>query len=131
MVVGWAMSERMKTPLIKAALEMALLRRNKPEGVIFHSDRGSQYCSHEYQKMMIDNKIVSSMSAKGCCYDNACAESFFHTMKVELIHGEPLKSREETKASVFEYIEVDYNRNRRHTANGRISPAAFEAKKVA
>ena len=130
MVVGWAMSERMTTPLIKAALEMSLLRRKRPMGAIFHSDRGSQYCSHDYQKLMRDNSIISSMSAKGNCYDNACAESFFHSMKVELLHGEPLKSRDETKAAIFEYIEVDYNRNRRHSANGGISPTAFEAKKV-
>lgn len=130
-VVGWAMSERMTTPLVCDAMRMALGARKKPSGVIFHSDRGSQYCSHEYRRLLKEASMLPSMSAKGNCYDNACAESFFHSLKVELIHGEPLRTRDEMKQDVFEYIEVDYNRNRRHSANGGISPAAFEAKLVA
>lgn len=131
MVVGWAMSDRMTTPLVSDALEMALWRRKKPTGVLFHSDQGSQYCSNDYQLLLKRYQLVCSMSGKGNCYDNAVAESFFHTLKVELIHGERFTSREQLRRAVFEYIEVDYNRNRRHSALGYISPAAFEAKQVA
>jgi putative transposase len=131
MVVGWSMSERMTTSLISDALIMAVGRRQMPRNVIVHSDRGSQYCSHEYQNMLKKFGLICSMSRKGNCWDNACAESFFHTMKVELIHDEKFSRREELKHVVFEYIEVDYNRNRRHSAIGLISPAAFEAKRVA
>jgi len=130
-VVGWAMSERMTAKLVCDALQMALWRRKKPTSVIVHSDRGSQYCSGDYQKLIKDNHLLCSMSAKGNCYDNACAESFFHSLKVEAIHGEKFVTRENMRQAVFEYIEVDYNRNRRHSANGFISPAAFEAKQVA
>lgn len=131
MVVGWAMSDRMTTPLVSDALEMALWRRKKPTGVLFHSDQGSQYCSNDYQLLLKRYQLVCSMSGKGNCYDNAVAESFFHTLKVELIHGERFTSREQLRRAVFEYIEVDYNRKRRHSALGYISPAAFEAKQVA
>lgn len=131
MVVGWAMSERMTATLICDAMLMALWRRGMPRGVIFHSDRGSQYCSRQYQTLLSDHGVRSSMSAKGNCYDNACAESFFHSLKVEAIHGERFTTREALRHAVFEYIEVDYNRTRRHSANGNLSPARFEAKQVA
>jgi putative transposase len=131
LVVGWAMSERMTTQLVCDALQMALWRRRMPTGVIVHSDRGSQYCSAAYQALIRKHDLLCSMSAKGCCYDNACAESFFHTLKVEAIHGERFASREEMRQTVFQYIEVDYNRTRRHSANGYISPEAFEAQRVA
>jgi transposase InsO family protein len=131
LVVGWAMSERMTTQLVCDALQMALWRRRMPTGVIVHSDRGSQYCSATYQALIRKHGLLCSMSAKGCCYDNACAESFFHTLKVEAIHGERFATREEMRQTVFEYIEVDYNRTRRHSANGYISPEAFEAQRVA
>ena len=127
LVVGWALAERMTTDVVCQALQMALWRRRMPKGVILHSDRGSQYCSATYQSLVMKHQLVCSMSAKGNCYNNACAESFFHTMKVEAIHGERFATREEMRHTVFEYIEVDYNRNRRHSANGRISPIAFEA----
>lgn len=130
-VVGWSMSERMTATLVCDALRMALWRRQMPSGVIFHSDRGSQYCSREFQQLIRDHECLSSMSAKGNCYDNACAESFFHSLKVEAIHGERFSTREAMRKAVFEYIEVDYNRTRRHSANGNISPAAFEAKQAA
>lgn len=130
-VVGWAMSERMTAALVCDALRMALWRRKMPAGVIVHSDRGSQYCSHDYQRLIATNKLQCSMSAKGNCYDNACAESFFHSLKVEMIHGERFVTRAAMKEAVFEYIEVDYNRTRRHSANGYISPEAFEAQNVA
>ena len=131
LVVGWALAERMTANLVCQALQMALWRRKMPKGVILHSDRGSQYCSTMYQGILTKHQLVCSMSAKGNCYDNACAESFFHTMKVEAVHGERFATREEMRHTVFEYIEVDYNRNRRHSANGRISPVAFEALKAA
>jgi len=127
-VVGWSMSERMTTPLVSDTLTMALWRRKMPEGVLIHSDRGSQYCSHDYQTLLSHHKLVCSMSRKGNCWDNAVAESFFHTLKAECIHGERFKTREQLRRAVFEYIEVDYNRNRRHSAIGFISPMAFEAK---
>ena len=95
LVVGWALAERMTADLVCQALQMALWRRKMPKGVILHSDRGSQYCSTAYQSLMRQHQLVCSMSAKGNCYDNACAESFFHTMKVEAIHGERFATREE------------------------------------
>jgi putative transposase len=130
-VVGWSMSERMTAPLVCEALTMALWRRRFPTGMIVHTDRGSQYCSAAYQDLLRRHALLCSMSGKGCCYDNACAESFFHTLKVELVHGERFNKRSHMKQAVFEYIEVDYNRKRRHSANGMISPDAFEAQKVA
>ena len=130
-VIGWAMSERMTASLVCDALSMALWRRRCPRGVIVHSDRGSQYCSNAYQALLSGHGLVCSMSGKGNCYDNAVAESFFHTLKVELIHGERIRHRQTLRQEVFEYIEVDYNRDRRHSALDYISPEAFEAAKAA
>ena len=107
---------------------MALWRRKMPKNVILHSDRGSQYCSNDYQEMIKKYGLLCSMSSKGNCYDNACAESFFHSLKVEAIHGERFKTREIMRQTVFEYIEVDYNRTRQHSANGYLSAMVFEAK---
>ncbi len=131
MVVGWAMDKRMKAALVCDALQMALWRRKMPKGVMAHSDRGSQYCSKQYQALLAKHDLLCSMSGKGNCYDNAVAESFFHTLKVEMVHGESFATREDMRRAVFEYIEVDYNRTRRHSANGYISPLAFENKMVA
>ncbi len=131
MVVGWAMDKRMKADLVCDALQMALWRRHMSKGVLVHSDRGSQYCSRKYQALLTKHELVCSMSGRGNCYDNAVAESFFHTLKVELIHGEHFATRQGMRRAVFEYIEVDYNRNRRHSANGYISPLAFENQIVA
>ena len=131
LVVGWAIAERMTAELPCQALKMALWRRRMPKEVIVHSDRGSQYCSAQYQTVLTQHSLICSMSAKGNCYDNACAESFFHTMKVEIIHGERFATREEMRQTVFEYIEVDYNRTRRHSANGCISPEVFEIQQAA
>lgn len=125
-VVGWSMSVRMKSGLVCDALQMALNRRGHPEGVIVHSDRGSQYCSDDYQNLIKLSRLTCSMSGKGNCDDNACAESFFHSLKVELIHGERFNDREMLKAEVFNYIEVDYNQKRRHSTLGYISPMAYE-----
>ena len=130
-VIGWAMRERMTADLVVDALQMALWNRRMPKGVIVHSDRGSQYCSVLYQSMLARHGLHCSMSAKGNCYDNACAESFFHSLKVEAIHGERIRTREQMRQQVFEYIELDYNRQRRHSAIGMISPVAFEARMIA
>jgi transposase InsO family protein len=113
------------------ALKMALFRRGFPEGVIVHSDRGSQYCSMVYRDLIAKHQLTQSMSRKGNCWDNAVAESFFHTLKVELLKDEPLTDRATLKQQVFEYIEVDYNKTRRHSAIGYLSPENYESKKVA
>lgn len=131
LVVGWAMAERMTSKLVCDALTMALWRRKRPSGVIVHSDRGSQYCSQEYQRLLRGNHLICSMSKKGDCYDNAAMESWNHSFKVEAIHGEKLSTRDDTKAHVFEYIDVYYNRKRLHSTLGYLNPEAFEAKQVA
>ena len=131
LVVGWSMSERMTSTLVCDALRMALFRRQRPRGVIVHSDRGTQYCSKEHRKLLDDNGLLCSMSAKGNCYDNAAMESWNHSLKVEAIHGEKLPTREYTKAHVFDYIEVYYNRQRLHSRLGYLSPAEFELAKAA
>lgn len=127
-VVGWSMAERMTADLVCDALNMAIFRRKRPKGIIVHSDRGSQYCSHAYRQSLQQHQLLGSMSAKGNCYDNACAESFFHSLKVEVIHGERFSSREAMRQAVFEYIETDYNPVRLHSANGFQSPVEFEAR---
>lgn len=126
-VIGWSMNERMTAELVCDALRMALAQRNYPSGVIVHSDRGSQYCSKPYQDLITKHRLVCSMSRRGNCYDNSCAESFFHSLKVEAIHGEKFATREHMRRAVFEYIELDYNRTRQHSAIGHTSPCAFEA----
>ncbi|WP_089166987.1 IS3 family transposase [Azotobacter chroococcum] len=126
-VIGWAMGERMTAELVCDALRMALWRRKQPQGVIVHTDRGSQYCSAAYRELLHAHRLRGSMSAKGNCYDNACAESFFHSLKVECIHGERFGTHAQMRQTVFEYIETDYNRQRRHSTLGYISPEAFEA----
>ena len=130
-VVGWAMSERMKAGLVCDALQMALWRRAMPGGVIVHSDRGSQYCSNVYQRLLRKHELLCSMSKRGDCYDNACAESFFHTLKVELTHGVRYQKRSTLRREVFEYIEIYYNRLRRHSTLGHVSPTTFEQGNVA
>ena len=126
-VIGWSMSERMTAGLVCDALQMAVFKRKHPISVIVHSDRGSQYCSHAYRELLEKYSLQGSMSAKGNCYDNACAESFFHSLKVEAIHGERFVTREAMRQTVFEYIEIDYNRLRLHSANNYQSPVNFEA----
>ncbi|EFI6347444.1 IS3 family transposase [Escherichia coli] len=125
-VNGWSMSPRMTAQLACDALQMALWRRRRPESVIVHTDRGGQYCSGDYQALLKRHNLRGSMSAKGYCYDNACVESFFHSLKVECIHGERFSSREIMRATVFNYIECDYNRWRRHSTCGGLSPEQFE-----
>lgn len=118
MVVGWVMSERMTAKLVCNALLMALWRWKKPSGVIVQSDRGSQYCPHNYQKLMQNHGLICSMSKKGDCCDNAAMESCNHSLKVEAIHGKKMPTREHTKGLVFEYIDVYYNRKRLHSKPG-------------
>ncbi|EHX4689712.1 IS3 family transposase [Escherichia coli] len=130
-VIGWSMSPRMTAQLACDALQMALWWRKRPRNVIVHSDRGSQYCSADYQALLKRHNLRGSMSAKGCCYDNACVESFFHSLKVECLHGEHFISREIMRATVFNYIECDYNRWRRHSWCGGLSPEQFENKNLA
>ncbi|RCW28886.1 IS3 family transposase, partial [Pseudidiomarina tainanensis] len=130
-VVGWSMSNRMTATLVCDALKMALFRRGFPEGIIVHSDRGSQYCSNDYRDLIKKHRLTQSMSRKGNCWDNACAESFFHSLKVEALQDEPIMDRENMRRAVFEYIEVDYNKTRRHSAIGYLSPENFELKNSA
>ena len=130
-IVGWSMSQRMTTQLTCDALRMALFRRHRPRGVILHSDRGSQYCAHEYQALMREHGLICSMSAKGNCYDNAAMESWNHSFKVEAIHGERFATRALAKSQVFDYIEVYYNRSRQHSRLGYKSPSEFELSDVA
>ena len=126
LIVGWSMSETMETSVTTIpALEMALGRRSVSPGLIFHSDRGVQYADRNFRKLVDANGINQSMSRKGNCWDNAPAESFFHTLKTEL--DESFASRQEARAWLFEYIEVFYNRNRLHSSIGYMSPADFEA----
>ncbi|HCS1417053.1 TPA: IS3 family transposase, partial [Shigella boydii] len=113
------------------ALQMALWRRKRPRNVIVHTDRGGQYCSADYQAQLKRHNLRGSMSAKGCCYDNACVESFFHSLKVECIHGEYFISREIMRATVFNYIECDNNRWRQHSWCGGLSPEQFENQNLA
>ena len=127
-VVGWAMEQSMKRGLVMNALQMALLARKPPQGLLHHSDRGSQYASNDYHKLLRDNKISCSMSRKGNCYDNACMESSFATLKQELVYHRQYQTRKEAKEDIFAYIHVWYNRKRRHLALGFLSPEQFENK---
>jgi transposase InsO family protein len=126
-IVGWAMSERINRELVISALEQAIGRRNPDIGLILHSDRGSQYASEDYQKLLKKNKFICSMSGKGNCYDNATMESFYGTLKKELVYFETYHTRKEARRSIFEYIEMLYNRTRRHSALGYKSPMIFES----
>ena len=127
-VVGWALSERLERGVALDALKMALQNRQPPQGLLHHSDRGSQYASHEYQQLLAAHGLLCSMSRKGNCWDNAVAESFFATLKVELSYRSHWRSRTQARSEVFEYIEVFYNRQRRHSALGYLSPDEFEVR---
>ena len=114
--------------LVINALNMAIWNGHPGRGLIHHSDRGVQYASNAFQGLLKTCAIQCSMSRKGDCWDNAVAESFFHTLKVELLHGKVYDTRQEAKTAIFEYIEVFYNRQRRHSYLGYLSPADFESR---
>lgn len=124
-IVGWSMSERIDSRLVVDALEMALRRHCPGTDLVAHSDRGVQYASEHYQRLLTKHGITCSMSRKCNCWDNAPMESFFATLKKELVHHEEYETREEARHSLFEYIEVFYNRVRRHSALGYQSPTQF------
>jgi len=126
-VIGWAVSNRMKRDLAIRALEMAIALRRPPKGCIHHTDRGSQYCSHDYQKILRQHDFKVSMSGTGNCYDNAAIETFFKTIKAELIWRRPWPTRRHAELAIFEYINGFYNPRRKHSALGWKSPLAFEA----
>lgn len=125
-IVGWSMSDRIDSRLVVDALEMATQRELPGEGLITHSDRGVQYASEHYQQLLARKGITCSMSRKGNCWDNAPMESFFATLKKELVYHEHYKTREQARQSLFEYIEVFYNRVRRHSALGYQTPLKFD-----
>ena len=128
LVIGWAMGHRLTVELAERALTMALVKRNPTAGLLHHSDRGSQYAAHRYQQMLTTHGLTPSMSRKGNCWDNACVESFFGTLKRELVSHRHYATREEAQQDIFEYIEVFYNRQRRHSTLGYDAPAEFEAR---
>ncbi len=125
-IVGWAMTRWMTQQLVCDPLSMALLRHGYPKGTLRHSDRGSQYGSKRYQRLITSNGLHGSMGRRATCYDNAVTESFFHTLKVELVHRERYVTRRMAPSSIFEYIETYYNRQRRHSAIGQQIPMLFE-----
>ena len=125
-VVGWAMGRKMRDSLAVTALQMAVGRREIKEGLIHHSDRGSQYASNAYQEELRKHGMVCSMSRKGNCWDNAPLESFFKTLKMDLIYKRKPRSYEATKQEIFEYIEVFYNRRRLHSSLDYVSPVDYE-----
>ena len=125
-IVGWAMGSRISRHLVERALWMAICNRGPKPGLLHHSDRGCQYASHDYRKLLERRGIVCSMSRKGNCWDNAVMESFFGTLKTELVYHREYETREEARSDIFDYIEVFYNRKRLHSALGYRSPADFE-----
>lgn len=127
-IIGWTVSNRMKRDLAIRALKMAIAFRAPPKGCTLHSDRGSQYCSHDFQKILRQHGLKASMSGKGNCYDNAAVETFFKTIKAELIWRRSSATRRQTEMAIFEYINGFYNLRRRHSAPGWKSPVAFERK---
>ena len=130
-VVGWAMSDRLTSGFVIEALHQAIGRRHLASGCIFHSDRGVQYASTDFRDVLRAYGFIQSMSRKGNCYDNAVAESFFHTLKTEHVYEYRYESRAEARQSILEYIEMFYNRHRRHSALGYRSPVSFELEAMA
>ena len=126
-VVGWSMADHMRTDLVADALRMAIAGRAPGAGLLHHSDRGVQYASDDYQQLLADHRVTCSMSGKGDCWDNAVIESFWGTLKRELTNHEQYATRAAARASIFEYVEVFYNRKRLHSSLGYVSPEAFEA----
>lgn len=125
-IVGWAMSDNIDSKLVQSAMKMAILHREPDKGLIHHSDRGVQYAAQDFQDLLDDNKIICSMSRKGNCWDNACVESFFGSLKNEWVKGKIYETYEDGEKDIFKYIEVFYNRKRRHASLGYVSPAVYE-----
>jgi len=126
LIVGWSVSDRMKKDLVLDTLKKAYKARNPESGLIFHSDRGSQYCAHEVSNFLNENEIVQSMSRKGNCWDNAVSESFFHTLKIEYLYGINIETRKLARLMIFDYIETFYNKNRQHSYLDYLTPDKFE-----
>lgn len=127
-IVGWSIDNSLSAELVIGALMMAVTHRNPKRGLVFHSDRGSQYASTNFRSILKSCRMVQSMSGKGNCYDNAVTESFFHTLKTELTYWNKYQTRDEAKRSIFEYIEIFYNRQRLHSSLNYLSPSEFELK---
>ena len=126
-LVGWSMAEHMEVDLVSDALSMAVARRSPGPGLLHHSDRGAQYASEDYMYLLGSHRMEASMSGKGDCWDNAAMESFWATLKGELVNHEHYATRGQARASIFEYVEVFYNRQRLHSSLGYVSPETFEA----
>lgn len=127
-IVGWSMADHLKSQLVEEAMEMALNSRRPKENLLHHSDRGVQYACADYQRLLKERGIVCSMSRRGNCYDNAVVESFFGKLKTERIYRHRFATRDQARSAVFSYIEVFYNRQRRHSSLGYLSPEMFEAR---
>ena len=125
-IVGWAFGNSLTGDLVIRALQQALTQRGIPDDLTIHSDRGVQYSCHAYRNIIAKNNIVQSMSCKRNCYDNAVMESFLKTLKTELVHWERYATRDEAKKSIFEYVEIYYNRKRMHSSIGYMSPEEFK-----
>jgi len=125
-IVGWSMSDRIDSELVQAAMKMALLHRRPDAGLLHHSDRGVQYAAEDFQDLLDANKVICSMSRKGNCWDNACAESFFGSLKNEWVQKKIYQTLDDAKKDIFNYIEVFYNRKRRHESLGNVSPVVYE-----
>jgi putative transposase len=125
-VVGWSLSCDLSAELVLAAVAMAVIRRHPPKGLMFHSDRGVQYTSDQFKKIAAGHGFIQSMSRRGDCWDNACAETFFKTLRAELIRGKIYRNREEARQAIFQYVEVFYNRKRLHSYLGYLTPTEYE-----
>lgn len=125
-IIGWSLERKLDSDLIESALRKALIERELERGIIFHSDQGIQYTSESFRKLLKANGFIQSMSRRGNCYDNAITESFFHTLKTELVNRKKYNTREDARRSIFEYIEIFYNRKRLHSAIGYYSPVEYE-----
>lgn len=130
-IVGWSMGERLTSELAQQALKHAIAARSPGAGLIIHSDQGREYYAAEYQGLLEENNLVCSMSRKGNCYDNAPMESFFHSLKVEQVHHDDYRTRNEARSTLFDYIEILYNRQRLHSSIGYLSPDVFEKRAAA
>ncbi len=130
-VVGWSMGARLTSELAQRALLHAIEQRTPRKGLLIHSDRGKEYYANAYQTLLKDNGLICSMSRKGNCWDNIAMESFFHSLKVEQVHHDDYRTRNEARSVIFDYIELFYNRQRKHSTIGYLSPITFEENCVA